>query len=188
MASTTLRELTGQPSEPSCIKDSALIMLDCQNTFRGGVMKLEGVREARRLLEENRVSKRLVVHIVHDAGPGTPYDVSAPIGRILPTRYFKEETSQLSQKNFPSAFTGTDIHGKLRKLECKELILAGFMTHICVNSTARSAFELGYRVTVIGGATATIALPAAKTGAVVDAKTLKESLVVYVKLATCLVL
>lgn len=33
------------------------------------------------------------------------------------------------------------------------------MTHMCVNSTARGAFNLGYAPTVIAGATATRSLP-----------------------------
>ena len=33
------------------------------------------------------------------------------------------------------------------------------MTHMCVNSTARGAFNLGYAPTVVAGATATRALP-----------------------------
>jgi len=37
--------------------------------------------------------------------------------------------------------------------------LAGFMTHMCVSSTARGAFSLGYRPAVVAGATATRALP-----------------------------
>jgi len=38
-------------------------------------------------------------------------------------------------------------------------VLAGFMTHMCVNSTARGAFNLGYAPTVVASATATRALP-----------------------------
>jgi len=180
MASTTLRELTGQPSEPSALNDSALIMIDCQNTYCEGVMKLDGaekaLEEARRLLEAARAAKCPIFHIQHDAGPGTPYDVSAPIGKIAAIVAPHAEEPVLT-KNVPSSFTGTDLHERLQKLECKELILAGFMTHMCVSSTARAAFELGYRCTVVGGATATRALPAAGTGDsdVVDAKTLKAS-------------
>jgi isochorismate hydrolase len=37
--------------------------------------------------------------------------------------------------------------------------LAGFMTHMCVSSTARGAFSLGYRPAAVAAATATRALP-----------------------------
>ncbi len=47
----------------------------------------------------------------------------------------------------------------LKKLGVTDLVLAGFMTHVCVNSTARAAFNLGYRPTVVGEATATRSVP-----------------------------
>jgi nicotinamidase-related amidase len=54
----------------------------------------------------------------------------------------------------------------------KNLVLAGFMTHVCVNSTARGAFNLGYNATVIGDATATRDLPGID-GEIVPAAQLK---------------
>ena len=39
------------------------------------------------------------------------------------------------------------------------LVLAGFMTHMCINSTARGAFNLGFAPTVVAAATATRDLP-----------------------------
>jgi nicotinamidase-related amidase len=42
----------------------------------------------------------------------------------------------------------------------KDLVLAGFMTHMCINSTARGAYSLGFRPTVVAAATATRDLPA----------------------------
>ena len=41
----------------------------------------------------------------------------------------------------------------------QNLLLAGFMTHMCVNSTARGAFNLGYAPTIVASATATRSLP-----------------------------
>ena len=48
------------------------------------------------------------------------------------------------------------------------------MTHMCVNSTARGAFNLRYRPTVVADATATRSLPMA-SGGVVSAKALQEA-------------
>ncbi|GJD79537.1 hypothetical protein GCM10007886_33890 [Methylobacterium gregans] len=61
-------------------------MVDLQNIYRAGVMRLEGVepaiREAAALLTRARDAGIPVFHIQHDAGPGSPYDVTAAIGRI----------------------------------------------------------------------------------------------------------
>ena len=86
MASPTLRELTGMNPNPSPISDSALVLIDCQQTYREGIIQLVGVepalQEAAEVLRRFREAGRPVIHIMHDAGPGTPYDVSAPIGQI----------------------------------------------------------------------------------------------------------
>ena len=47
-----------------------------------------------------------------------------------------------------------------------DVILAGFMTHMCINSTARGAFNLGFRPTVVAAATATCDLPDSDGGIV----------------------
>ncbi len=62
-------------------------------------------------------------------------------------------------KNYPNSFEKTDLDALLKKSGARNLTLVGFMTHMCVNSTTRMAFNLGYRNTVVAGATATRTLP-----------------------------
>ena len=85
-ASIALRDLVGLGQTAPVLSDSALIMIDFQNTYRKGVMQLTGVeeaiKEAQKLLKIARDIKIPIIHIQHDAGPGTPYDVKAEIGTI----------------------------------------------------------------------------------------------------------
>lgn len=176
-ASKTLRDLAGLPAEPCALSESALVMIDCQNTYREGVMQLVGVEEAldeaARVLERARAAGTPVIHIAHDSGPGSPYDVSAEIGQIADkVAPIGDEPTVI--KNFPNSFAQTDLHERLQALGRQNLIFTGFMTHMCVNSTARAAFELGYRATVVGNATATRNL-ATPGGAEVDAATLHKA-------------
>ena len=46
MANPTLRELTGMNPDPAPIADSALVLIDCQQTYREGIMQLENVEPA----------------------------------------------------------------------------------------------------------------------------------------------
>nr|CRL82089.1 nicotinamidase-like amidase [Mycolicibacter nonchromogenicus] len=62
-------------------------------------------------------------------------------------------------KAYPNSFVQTELNDILQKQGATNLTLAGFMTHMCVNSTARGAFNLGYAPTVVASATATRALP-----------------------------
>ena len=77
-------------------------------------------------------------------------------------------------KNNPNSFTGTELDSLLTQGPERPLLLAGFMTHMCVNSTARGAFSLGYAPTVVAGATATRDLPGID-GRVVDAAALQAA-------------
>ena len=173
----TLRDVAGLGTTPAGLRQSALVMIDCQNTYRAGLMQLEGVEaaldEAQRVLERARALGVPVIHIQHDAGPGSPYDVRAEIGQIA-DKVKPLGSEPVIVKNYPNSFVQTELHERLQKLGITNLVLAGFMTHMCVNSTARGAFNLGYRPTVVAGATATRALPSAQ-GGVVSAAALQEA-------------
>lgn len=154
----TLRELSGLALTPAPLTDSALVMIDCQNTYREGVMKLEGVEEAlaegRRLLEAAREFGVPVIHIQHDAGAGSPYDIRAEIGAIADV-VAPLDAEPVVVKHYPNSFVQTDLEERLRALGITNVVLAGFMTHMCVNSTAHGAFNLGFAPTVVASATAT---------------------------------
>jgi nicotinamidase-related amidase len=169
MAPTTLRDVSGLGSAPPALRDCALVMVDLQNTYREGVMKLVGVEpaliEARALLERARGAGIPVFHIRHDAGAGSPYDVRAPIGQIS-DEVAPTGDEPVVTKNYPNSFIGTDLEARLRAAGVSNVILAGFMTHMCINSTARGAFNLGFHPTVVAAATATRDLPGAGSSVV----------------------
>ena len=182
-SSPTLRELSGLPQAPAALSDAALIMVDCQNTYRHGVMQLEGVEPAivvaQKLLEMARAAKSPIFHIQHDAGPASPYDISAEIGAIS-SEVAPRDGEPVIIKNFPNAFVNTDLEARLKALGVQNLILAGFMTHMCINSTARGAFNMGYAPTIVAGATATRALPGAD-GTTIPAQTVHDAALAAVR-------
>lgn len=173
----TLRTLSGLSPEPAGLKGSALLMIDLQNTYRDGVMRLADVEpaivEAKGLLARARSAGIPVIHVRHDAGPGSPYDLTASNGQIS-DEVAPEGDEAVITKTYPSAFVGTDLEGRLKAAGVTDLIVAGFMTHMCVNSTARSAFSLGFKPTVVASATATRDLPA-PDGSVVPAASLQAA-------------
>ncbi len=158
----TLRSLLAMPTQPEQLSKSILILIDCQNTYREGVMQLEGVepalKECARLLKRARDTGAPIIHVQHDAVAGTPYDVKARIGQIS-----EEVAPQVGEivitKTYPSSFEKTGLNAELIKFGRSNLVIAGFMTHVCVNSTARAAFNHGYKPTVVASATATRSLP-----------------------------
>ncbi|ORW22914.1 isochorismatase [Mycolicibacter nonchromogenicus] len=158
----TLRTLTGLPTTPAALSESALVLIDCQNTYTRGIMELEGVQDALRdtavLLDRARSAGIPVIHIQHNAGPGSPYDIDGESGAIVDA-VAPRGAEPVVVKAYPNSFVQTELNDILQKQGATNLILAGFMTHMCVNSTARGAFNLGYAPTVVASATATRALP-----------------------------
>ncbi|GAB3686085.1 cysteine hydrolase family protein [Salinisphaera aquimarina] len=157
-ASKTLREVSGLSDAPPALADSALILIDCQNTYREGVMQLVGVepalKRAQKLLERARGAGIPVFHIQHDAGEGSPYDLKTRLGAIA-DEVAPAEGESVITKTHPNSFVDTDLHDQLQKAGVNNLVLGGFMTHMCVNSTARGAFNHGYAPTIVAAATAT---------------------------------
>ena len=175
-ASPTLRDITGMGYGHASLKDSALIMVDCQNTYRHGIMQLTNVepaiKEAQRLLQMARDLKIPIIHIQHDAGVGTPYDVTAEIGAIS-DEVSPKNGEAVVIKNYPNSFIATPLEAQLKALGIENIVLAGFMTHMCINSTARGAFNLGFKPTVVASACATRSLTGAN-GKVIDAQTMHD--------------
>lgn len=174
----TIRDIAGLTNEASGVNESALIVIDAQNTYAEGVMKLDGMdaalTECKTLLDRFRQANRPVFHIQHDAGEGSPYDVNDHSGEIIPI-VAPVEGEAVIIKNYPSAFVNTALDELLKEAQISNLILVGFMSHMCVNSTARNAFSLGYNPTVVAAATATRALPSVVTGQAIPSNQVQEA-------------
>ena len=162
MTNPTLRALSELPQTPAPLAESTLVLIDCQNTYTYGVMELEGVQaaldEAATLLERARSAGIPIIHVQHSDGPGSLYDIEGESGAIV-TRLAPRDGEAAVVKQYPNSFVETDFDEKLKAVGAGNLVIAGFMTHMCVNSTARGAFNLGYAPTVVAAATATRSLP-----------------------------
>ncbi|POX45517.1 cysteine hydrolase [Streptomyces sp. Ru71] len=162
MTTTTLRDLNGFDQTPASLSAATLIMIDYQNTYTRGVMELTGWEAAldagAALLARAREAGATVIHVVNDGGPGTPYDIRAEIGRIHP-RVAPAEGERVVVKTVPDAFNGTDLGDHVDAAGHKDVVIAGFMTHMCVAFTAAGAFLRGNRPTVVADACATRPLP-----------------------------
>jgi len=174
----TLLQMAGITIGLPRLSEAALIVIDAQGEYRSGALPLEGIDPAAdhiaRLLDHSRSVGLPVLHIAHRGSPGGLFDRSGPGGAILPEAHpLSGET--VIEKGLPNAFAGTNLHEALEKLGRRHLILAGFMTHMCVSSTARAALDLGYKVTVAGDATATRALPSPLGGTAIPACQLQDA-------------
>ena len=176
MPRTTLRRLNGFDDAPATLADSTLILIDYQNTYTTGVMELDGwqaaLDAAAQLLARARQFGTKVIHVINDGGEGTPYDIRAEIGQIHP-RVAPIAGEQVVVKKAPNAFIDTDLDQQVAAAGRNNLVICGFMTHMCVAFTAQGAFLRGNRPTVVGDASATRSLPVA--GIELDARQVHHS-------------
>jgi nicotinamidase-related amidase len=174
MKAFTLFDLAGRKLSPPCLSEAVLILIDYQNEYLSGPLVLSGadaaVARAGVLLQAVRAAGGTVIHVAHKGAPGGPFDRAASRGAIVDP-LAPRAGEAVVEKPRPNAFSGTglaDLVGPERKL-----IIAGFMTHNCVSSTARAAFDLGHEITIAADACATRDLPG--LAGVVSAATLHRA-------------
>ncbi|MGW7053503.1 cysteine hydrolase family protein [Streptomyces sp. NPDC054887] len=159
MTSTTLREMFSLDNSVPALADSTVVLVDYQNTYTQGDLELQGWKEAlaegKKLLEAARTAGAPVIHVQNDGGKGTPYDVKAEIGRIHDDVAPVDGETVVTKAEAPSAFLGTNFEDVLKKTGKKNVIVAGFMTNMCVQYTAADASLKGYHTTVVAEASAT---------------------------------
>ncbi len=163
----TLLQIAGAPTAASPLHASVLVIIDAQLEYTMGQLPLHGIdaaiAEAAKLLRLARREGVPVIHIVQHSAPGRPvFDLSTRFVDIVP-ELAPIAGEEVIAKALPNAFAGTSLKTKLRAIAeatgRRELILAGFMTHMCVSATSRAALDLGFRNTVVASATATRDLP-----------------------------
>jgi nicotinamidase-related amidase len=167
--SKTLLELAGIAMAPAPLRHAALVLIDMQNEYRRGPLAAAGaesaIETASRLLSAARAVRAPVLHIAHRGRAGALFDRGAERGQIIAALAPQPEEPVI-EKPFPNAFTGTDLQDRLVAAGQRNLVLAGFATHMCISSTARAAAELGYRVTIVAQACSARDLPDGNGGTV----------------------
>lgn len=138
-----------------------LIIIDVQNDyFTGGNMELVSMEAAadncQLLLNQFRQSPKPVFHIQHlSIRAGSTFFVPGTEGCEINGRVKPETDEPIVVKNFPSAFRDTRLQDLLKSSGIEQLVVCGAMTQMCIDTTVRAAFDLGYNCQVIADACAT---------------------------------
>lgn len=142
----------------------ALLIVDIQNDyFPGGKWPLSGQTEAAEaaaaVLAVFRSRGEPVIHIRHEIlRPNAPFFVPGTPGAAIHPRVAPQGDEPVIVKNFANAFRETGLKALLADKGMTDLVILGSMTQNCIDSTARAAADLGYGVTVIRDACATLDL------------------------------
>ncbi len=140
---------------------TGLILIDIQNDyFPGGNMELVAMEQAARnaglVLNKFREKEFAIFHIQHiSKRPGATFFLPGTKGVEIHKSVAPQPDEVIIEKYFPNAFRDTDLLSAIKKAKVDEVVICGAMTHMCVDATARAAFDLGFRCTVIEDACAT---------------------------------
>jgi nicotinamidase-related amidase len=141
--------------------NQALVLVDIQRDyFAGGRMALAGpeaaAENAARLLQSFRARSLPVFHVQHlSTRPDATFFIAGTDGVEIHAAVAPRAGEPVIQKNFPNAFRATRLDTELRALGVTGLVVAGMMTHMCIDTTVRAAFDLGFKVDLAFDACAT---------------------------------
>ncbi len=165
---TTPRTLRGwavlPPATALPTRDSALLLIDYQREYLDGCLPLTGVEaavaRARVLMAWADAAGLPVIHVHHVAARADAPLFAPGSEGVLPIPGLEPAPRhRLLHKGMPSCFHGTGLEELLRELQVKTLVLAGFATHMCVDTTTRDAVHRGFQAVVVADACASRPLP-----------------------------
>jgi len=141
--------------------NTALVLIDIQNDyFPGGKCELfeanqcaAQAEKALTLFRKRGLPVVFVQHVSRDAGAS--FFLPDTEGVRLHERLCPTAAETLIVKHAPDSFQETDLQERLRALNIERLVICGMMSHMCVDTTVRSAYRLGYAVIVPGDACTT---------------------------------
>ena len=138
----------------------ALIVIDLQNDyFCNGNMELvnidEALQKSNQLIKFAREKNYKIYFIQHfSTREGATFFVPNSNGVELHSN-LDVQNELIIEKNYPNSFRGTVLQDELEKENINELIVCGAMTHMCIDTTVRAGFDLGYKIILVNDACAT---------------------------------
>jgi bifunctional isochorismate lyase/aryl carrier protein len=155
-----VQSLVGRRALPFTPASSALLVLDMQNYFlypasHAYIPSAEAIIPGiKTLIQSYRSQAQPVIFTRHVNTPQDAasmgrwwYDLIAedsPLSQIIPE--LEVGDSPVLLKNQYDAFFNTDLEGRLREKGVTKVLVSGVMTHLCCETTARSAFMRGFDV------------------------------------------
>lgn len=141
-----------------------LVVVDLQNEYLPtGKLPLTGIEaavaKAVRVISQARATGIPVFHIRHEFdNEDAPIFVKGSSGVDIQPAVAPEGREPVIVKNHINAFRETDLKQQLEAADIQELVVIGAMSHMCIDAVVRAAADIGYPVTVLHDACATLDL------------------------------
>jgi len=141
----------------------ALLVIDVQMEYFSGALpvthpagSLENILAAMDAAVERGVPVAVIQH--QAAAPDSPVFTPGGPGVELHPQVAALPRNVLITKHLPGSFTGTALGGWLLEQEADTVVICGYMTQMCCDTTSRQAFHRGLKVEFLSDATGTLGL------------------------------
>lgn len=139
----------------------ALLVIDVQNEYFTGKMPVTypessfgNILRAIEFANDNRIPVVVIQHTAPQPDAQT-FRKDSNEWRLHP-QIEALHREVLIEKNLPGSFTGTELEQWLRDRDIDTVVIAGYMTQMCCDTTARQALHLGFSVEFLFDATGTL--------------------------------
>lgn len=139
---------------------TALLLIDIQNDyFPNGRMPLEksveACQKAQEVLQLYRHKHLPIVHVQHiSTRPDAVHFLPCTKGVEFHPDVHPLKSEPVIKKHYPNSFKDTNLLNTLIKNNINHLVIAGMMTHLCIDATVRAAYDLGFTCTLLHDACA----------------------------------
>ncbi|WP_414474138.1 cysteine hydrolase family protein [Microvirga sp. M2] len=155
---------------PLDLTNAILLPIDMQKAFDGPPWPRRWNRAVDStgllLLDAWRKAEKPLLHVRHDSTePGSTLRPDLP-GNGFRDGFGPQGDEPLVTKCVNSAFIGTDLDLRLRRLGADTIVVFGISTDMCVSTTVRMGANLGYRMVLVADACDCFDLPDGRGGTI----------------------
>lgn len=139
----------------------ALLVIDVQNEYFTGKLPVTYPNVSLdKILEVMETANRSNIPIIVIQHTATQNDsktfVKGSKEWVLHEEISKRKYDYLIEKNLPGSFTDTNLESVLRNNGIDTVVICGYMTQMCCDTTSRQAFHMGFSVEFLSDATGTL--------------------------------
>jgi nicotinamidase-related amidase len=140
---------------------AGLVLIGVQREYfaEGGPLRVPDgpvvLARLRQLVEAAREAHFPIIHVHHEEARGAPVFAADGPGVEPMSEVAPQGLEPVIVKHAPGSFTNTELSAVLGQFDVRRLVIGGFMTHMCCDTTARQAVEYGLEVFFLTDGTAT---------------------------------
>lgn len=164
------------PLSPSVFDPATTVLLpvDMQTAFDGPEWPRRWNADADRngliLLAAWRAAGAPIIHVRHDSVAPTSTLRAGQPGNAFRPGFSPLPGEELVCKSVNSAFIGTDLDLRLKRLKATQVVVFGISTDMCVSTTVRTGSNMGWAMTLVPDACDCFDMPLADGGGLLPAE------------------